>query len=299
MSRARRFVTADVFTQRCFGGNPLAVVLDAEELTSEQMQSIAREFNYSESTFVLPAENGGDYKVRIFTPSAEVPFAGHPNIGTAVVLAAQGLLPETGRFVFEEQAGNVPVAVTGSNEQGWSAELTAPEPLMRGQTFDPALIADILSVPVSAICTDAHLPQQCSVGLPFVLVELASLDALQQVVVNPQHLEQLSELTNDPFLHVYVRSDDNVDIRTRMFAPTDGIPEDPATGSANCALAALLADLDAENDGQYKYRIAQGVEMGRPSELLASVEKHNGILTAVRIAGNTVVFSHGMLVGAG
>ncbi len=121
------FVVCDVFTEQAFGGNPLAVVTDAAGLSTEQMQNIAREFNYSETTFVLPAQRGGDYRVRIFTASTEFPFAGHPNIGTAIVLADMGLLPETGQFVFEELAGDVPVTLSQDESSHWRAELRAPE----------------------------------------------------------------------------------------------------------------------------------------------------------------------------
>jgi trans-2,3-dihydro-3-hydroxyanthranilate isomerase len=295
MKTSCSFVTADVFTDQCFGGNPLAVILNAEALTAQQMQNIAREFNYSETTFVLPPAQGGDFQVRIFTPTMEVPFAGHPNIGTAVVLAQEGLLPESGQFLFEEIAGMVPVTVQGSESSGFHAELTAPEALSLGQTFAPALLAQALSLPESAIVTTHHVPQLCSVGLPFVIVELASTADLQSINANRSAIDELAALTDHPFIHAYVRSQDEFDLRTRMFAPTDGIPEDPATGSANCALAALLASLDKRADAELTYRIAQGFEMGRPSELKATVIKQHGDIQAVKIAGQAVVFSRGEL----
>ncbi len=293
--KPRRYVTVDVFTQQRFGGNPLAVVLDAEGLTSEQMQLIAREFNYSETTFVLPPKNEGDYEVRIFTPSMEVPFAGHPNIGTAIVLAHQGLLPENSQFVFEEKAGDVPVILEGSIESSFKAELTAPEALSRGQTFAAELIAQVLSLPQSALVTDRHKPQKCSVGLPAILVELDTLASLQKVKINTAALDRLLAITDVPYLHVYVRSNDDFDMRARFFAPTEGVPEDPATGSANCTLAALNAELDNQPDSVFKYRIAQGVEMGRPSELNATIEKNGGQVVRICIAGFGVLFSQGML----
>ena len=291
------FTVCDVFTDQTFGGNPLAVVSDAEGLSTSQMQNIAREFNYSETTFVLPPQRGGDYQVRIFTTTSEFPFAGHPNIGTAIVLAEQGLLPDSGTFVFEELAGDVPVTVTKDETGQWQAELRAPEALTKGQTFTPALISRVISVAESDINVTQHDPVKISVGLPFIAVELSSLDALQRATVNASALEELLVLTDAPFLHLSVHSDDGFDLHCRMFAPTDGVPEDPATGSANCALVALLADLSPEADGHFCWCIAQGVEMGRPSELNARVIKKSGLVTDVYIGGTAVEFSRGELNG--
>ncbi|WP_230390733.1 PhzF family phenazine biosynthesis protein [Reinekea sp. G2M2-21] len=287
------FVVSDVFTDRRYGGNPLAVVLNAQGLATEQMQQIAREFNYSETTFVLPPERGGDYRVRIFTTTTEFPFAGHPNIGTAIVLAEQGLLPDSGRFVFEELAGDVPVTVQRADNGSWQAELRAPEALSKGQTFSAELISQVLSLPCDDIVVSQHQPMAISVGLPFIAVQLRHVEALRKAKVNSVALEALLTESESPFLHVYAHSDDEVDIRCRMFAPTDGVPEDPATGSANCALAALLADLDTRGNHEYCWTIAQGVEMGRPSELRARVIKQHNQVCDVYIGGGAVVFSQG------
>lgn len=291
----RNYVVADVFTNKVFSGNPLAVVLDAEGLETDDMQRIAREFNFSETTFVLPAKSGGDFNVRIFTPGSEVPFAGHPNIGTALVLHHQSLLPNAEEVMFEELAGNVPVSMK-TIEDGLVAELRAPESLSYGQTVDAEHMAAILSLPVTDIVIDNHAPVQASVGLPFFLVEVASLDALQRCKVNPIALEEVMASIESPFIHVYVRSNDEFDIRTRMFAPTDGVPEDPATGSANCALAAVLAHLDERDSGEFEWKIAQGVEMGRPSELNARVIKNAGEVSDVYIGGQAVMVMEGALL---
>jgi trans-2,3-dihydro-3-hydroxyanthranilate isomerase len=286
------FLVCDVFTQSSFGGNPLAVVLDAQGLSSEQMQNIAREFNYSETTFVLPPQRGGDFQVRIFTPSSEVPFAGHPNIGTAFVLAKKGLV-KTPIVVFEEKAGVVPVSIDVNEGGNLFTELTAPERLSLSAEFSVELLAEVLSLSGSDIEVSRHQPIQASVGLPFIMVELNSLDALQQAKVNTVALEQLLAESDSPFIHIYYRSNDDFDIRTRMFAPTDGVPEDPATGSANCALAALLAKLDLRESFVQTHLIAQGVEMGRPSQLKTTVVKNNGEINEVKIGGYSVLFSEG------
>ena len=234
------FVVCDVFTEQQFGGNPLAVITNATGLSSEQMQKIAREFNYSETTFVLPPQRGGDYQIRIFTASTEFPFAGHPNIGTAIVLADQGLLPSNGRFIFEEIAGDVPVTVVKNNAQQWRAELRAPEALSIGNTFNTQLIADVLSLNIEDILTSYHKPMAASVGLPFIMVELRNMLALQQAKVNNLVLETLIQQTASPFLHLYVRQPMSNNICCRMFAPTDGVPEDPATGRLGESFYAFL-----------------------------------------------------------
>jgi trans-2,3-dihydro-3-hydroxyanthranilate isomerase len=153
----------------------------------------------------------------------------------------------------------------------------------------------VLTLSVDDICTDHHLPVVASVGLGFVVVELNSVQALQSIKLNTLELEALSELMVTPFIHAYVRTHDEFDIRARMFAPTDGVPEDPATGSANCALAGLLGSLNPEANLVQTLRIAQGVEMGRPSELFSKIEKVNGDVTSVKIGGYAVTFCEGEL----
>ena len=173
----RRYITVDVFTDRAFGGNPLAVVLDAQGLTTAQMQAIAIEFNYSETTFVLPPrEAGHDAEVRIFTVRAEIPFAGHPNVGTAFVLASQAAAPPS-RLKFEEKAGLVPVEILQEHGKVVGAELTAPQSLRRLSQVSAEQVAACLSLSARDIKTDRHAPHVISVGLPFLAVELASREA--------------------------------------------------------------------------------------------------------------------------
>jgi trans-2,3-dihydro-3-hydroxyanthranilate isomerase len=310
-----RFFTCDVFTDTRFGGNQLAVHPEAEGLTAAQMQQISREFNFSETTFVLPPEQGHDRRVRIFTPTQEVPFAGHPNIGTAFVLATMGAFgpldapgvaaldvpldaPRT--VTFEEEAGLVEVTIERREGERIACELKAPQGLTLGATVAPQAVAAAVSLAGDDIITTAHEPMVASVGLPFVIAELRDRAALERARPSSAGAEALLAAGAEvPDVHLYVRAHaqdpDGFDLRARMFAPLDGIPEDPATGSANCVLAALLSHLEAARDGAFAYRIAQGFEMGRPSVLEARTEKRDGEVTGVWIGGESVMVSEGFI----
>ena len=294
-----KYFICDVFTTQRFSGNPLAVFPNAEGLSDLEMQKIAREFNFSETTFVFPAELGHTFKVRIFTSTTELPFAGHPNIGTAFILAQAGFF---GKFideisvVFEEGAGLVPVSINRDDLSNIYCELAAPELLSLGKTISVESIAKILNIGVSDILINTHLPQESSVGLAFTIVELASYEALKRVSVDAIQAIQLKDQGLSADILLYVQSYDDFDIRTRMFAPLDGVREDPATGSANCALVALLSHYSPEIDGDFRWRISQGVEMGRPSVLMGRSKKRNGQVLKVWMAGNSVLVSEGTLI---
>lgn len=293
-----RFYTCDVFTDSRFGGNPLAVLPDASGLTTEQMQLIAREFNYSETTFVLPAQRGYTRHVRIFTTDQEVPFAGHPNIGTAFVLATIGELGDfaTTDITFEEQAGLVPITIRCEPGQPIWCELQTPEPLSLGQTFSAEAIAATLSLTPADIVTKTHLPQVASVGLPFVITELKDRAALAKARINHEALATLDLHGTLPFFHIYCQSDDDFDLRTRMFAAVNGTTfEDPATGSANCALVGMLTQYQPQENGRFSYRIAQGIEMRRPSVLNGRCTKQANTVTTVHMAGTSVLVSEGYI----
>jgi trans-2,3-dihydro-3-hydroxyanthranilate isomerase len=294
-----RFFTCDVFTDTRFGGNQLAVLPEAAGLSDEQMQRIAREFNYSETTFVLPAEAGHTRRVRIFTPPREVPFAGHPNIGTAFVLAGMGAfgpLDAPLTVTFEEQAGLVPIAIHKRREERIWCELTAPQRLSLGKAISAGSVAAAVSLAEDDILTTAHAPLVASVGLPFILAELRDREALGRARPDLSRLEGLAaEGIDQPDILLYVRTSDGFDIRARMFAPMDGVPEDPATGSANCALVGLLSHLDEAPSGDFSWRTAQGVEMGRPSVLEARTQKRNGAVADVRVGGECVLVSEGLI----
>src|SRR6266480_563814 len=293
-----RYYTCDVFTETRFGGNPLAVLPKAEGLSDRQMQQITREFKFSESTFVFPARTGHTRHVRIFTPAAEIPFAGHPNVGTAFVLAATGEFGEINSSLtvtFEEDAGLVSVAIRAEQEKIVSCELAAPQSLYLGKTVSAELVAAAVSLNREDIVTDTHDPQICSVGLPFVFTELRDRAALERARINMSGFDTLRDLGVNPQLHLYTRARDGFDIRARMFAPLSGVAEDPATGSASCALVGLLAHYKEERDGSFSWRIAQGVEMGRPSTLVARAEKKDGVVKATWVGGSCVMVSEGII----
>lgn len=259
-----RYVTLDVFTDVPFGGNPLAVVLDGDGLSTDQMQCIAAEFGYSETTFVCaPTQPGFDARLRIFTPTVELGFAGHPNVGTALALA------EGDRTLrFEEGAGPVVVEVRGGR-----AEVAAPQPyrvLGSCTRADVAAacglqLADIVGDPVVATC-----------GSAFIVAQTSALDAAGPV----GELDALGALG----VLLYAPGDP---IRARMFAPAAGVPEDPATGSAALVLAGLLA----QQDGPGSWEIAQGAGMGRPSTLHARADGTG----ATWVAGTAVEMMRGSL----
>jgi trans-2,3-dihydro-3-hydroxyanthranilate isomerase len=300
----RRYITVDVFTDRAFGGNPLAVVLDAGGLSTAQMQAIATEFNYSETTFVLPPQDSAhDAQVRIFTVRSESPFAGHPNVGTAFVLATQAAKPPA-RLLFEEKAGLVPVAVLTEQGKVTGTELTAPQPLKRLSQLSAEQAAACLSLSVIDVKTDRHPPQIVSVGLPFLAVELASRDAVRRAKADAAAFGRTFPCDGSDAVYLYTRdvpaSEKPCELQARMFHPgASGLPEDPATGSATAAAAALLADLDGTRDGELKLAIGQGVDMGRPSLLLTRVKKQNGAVASVHVGGGCVQMMEGTFRLAG
>lgn len=292
------FYTCDVFTDTRFGGNQLAVFPRAEGLSDGQMQQVAREFNFAETTFVLPAKAGHTRKVRIFTPTREVPFAGHPNIGTAAMLAAHGEFGEFGpalTVIFEEEAGLVPIAIERKPDRRFRCELAAPEPLSLGAAVPVAAVAAAALLTEADIVIATHQPQAGSVGLSFLLAEVGDRAALERARPNVAALDRLAGEFGQPYLHLYTRTGDGFDLRTRQFSSSDPLLEDPATGSANAALAGLLAHYDRSASGLFRWRIAQGVEMGRPSVLEARAEKHEGRVVNVWIGGETVGVTEGFL----
>jgi trans-2,3-dihydro-3-hydroxyanthranilate isomerase len=300
----RRYITVDVFTDRAFCGNPLAVVLDAGSLSTAQMQAIAVEFNYSETTFVLPPRDAAhDAQVRIFTVTREIPFAGHPNVGTAFVLAKQAATP-LARLKFEEGAGLVPVEILTEGGRVVGAELTAPQPLSRLTQFSAEQAAATVALSAADIRTDRHPPQIVSVGMPFLVVEVSSRDALQRARPDAAAFAQALPCDGAFAVYFYTRdvpeAEKPCDLQARMFHPgSSGLTEDPATGSATVAAAALLADLSDERDGELRLRIGQGVDMGRPSLLLTRVRKENGVVVSAHVGGGCVQMMEGTFRLAG
>ena len=261
------FVTLDVFTDRRFGGNPLAVFPDARGLSDADMQALAAEFNLSETTFVLPpSDPANTARVRIFNRTAEMPFAGHPNVGTGFVLAGQGR-DRDGVLRFEELAGLVEVRVARDGSGLLvGAEIDAPQPLSLGAPLTPPQAAACAGIEVSDIVTAAHHPVQASVGVDFFLVQV-SVEALSRASPDMAAFRKVSgEVDRDgDRLSLFLYAPDGDIIRARMFAPLSGTFEDAATGSASATLGAQLLSLTSQADARYE--IVQGVEMGRPSRL--------------------------------
>ncbi len=271
--RRYRFVTLDVFTDTRFGGNPLAVFPDARGMTDAEMQALAAEFNLSETTFVLPPEDPANTaRVRIFTPKVEMSFAGHPNVGTGFVVAAERLaagatIAEGDVLRFEEIAGLVEIRVV-RDAGGAVTETTiaAPQPLTLGESFTPEQLAACASLDPAEVVTANHAPVRASVGNPFVLMEVTR-EALARATPDHGAFRQVAQhipvLAKRATIYLYAR--DGARMRARMFSPALGVGEDPATGSAATPLAALLLHLSGRAEGAWD--ILQGVEMGRPSLL--------------------------------
>ncbi len=295
------FVTVDVFTGEQFAGNPLGVVLDAEGLSGGQMQAIAAEFNLAETTFVLPPRHPANTaEVRIFTPRYEMPFAGHPNIGTAFALAragtSYGRAVDGDKVVFEEKAGLVPISLLREGATVTGARLASPQPLTIGAEIPPELIASACSLSVDDIETRHHRPCIASCGVPFILAELKGRAKLAAAAARSDvFMSEVSKQAATSIMIYTQVSESGVDIRSRMFAPHHGIPEDPATGSANVALVGLLAKLSPQPELRLAKTIAQGVEMGRPSLLHAEAVKSDGVVTATYIGGRCVPVMTGLI----
>ncbi|MGO4717130.1 PhzF family phenazine biosynthesis protein [Bradyrhizobium sp. 2TAF24] len=295
------FTTVDVFTTTQFGGNPLAVVLNAEGLSTEQMQAIAAEFNLSETAFVRPPRDGAHTaEVRIFTPRFEMPFAGHPNVGTAFVLGRAGEAcgrPISGdRLVFEEQAGLVAIDLIRDGTDVIGARVAAPQPLTVGKRIAPDVVAAACGLPSDAIALDHHTPCIASCGALFIMAEVKDRSVLAAATPRTELFSRhfAAESTNSILLYTRA-AEGHVDIRCRMFAPLHGIAEDPATGSANVALVGLLAQLRPESDLTLDLTILQGVEMGRPSRLEARAVKRSGDVVETSIGGHCVPVMSGVL----
>ena len=295
------FHTLDVFTEQRFGGNPLAVVLDADGLNTERMQLIAGEFNLSETVFVQrPVSLAHSARIRIFTPAAEVPFAGHPTVGTATLLAelrAPSLGCDHDAIVaLEENIGLVRVGVRLRRGQSAFAEFDAPKLPEESGPMPPAeRLAAALNLIPSEISSANHRPTRFSAGNGFAFVPIASLDAIAKARVNSQHWSPV--ITGHGLVGAFLYCRETVhtssSFHARMFAPDMGIPEDPATGSAVVAFAGVIHRFDAPPDGLHKRMIEQGFEMGRPSMIALSLEIERGKLMTVRIGGHSVRVTEG------
>ena len=291
------FITADVFTDRPFGGNPVAVFPEAA-VPPELMQRLAAELNLSETVFVLPPENPAHTRrLRIFTPGMELPFAGHPTVGTAIILAETGQLGPIDRrldIVFEEGAGPVPVTIERRTDGRLTATLTSPRvPSRLPGSLDPAMLAAAIGLDATMLQSDVP-PALYSAGVAFAIVP-----------VRPEFLSQASidlglwrrDLARTPAQHLYLAAlDDWADgreARVRMFAPEMGISEDPATGAAAAAFVGFLADRQKPADGAVRWTLSQGTELGRPSRIEIGADLVDGRLAAARVGGTAVLMSRG------
>lgn len=303
---AYAFHTADIFTDCLHGGNPLAVIPDARGLSDAQMLAITREFNYSETVFVLPPQsNKNTRKIRIFTPAGEVPFAGHPTVGCAFVLASIGEIPlesEKTKVVFEEGVGPVSVVIRAAGGKPVFSELTAARlPEIKDPPPPPETLCEVLSLEPSHIVADDMIePEAVSCGLPFLFIPLKKPEMLSWAKVDTLKWEQALRDYWAPEMFVFSTDDwtnifEGGHIRARMFAPGIGIGEDPATGSACAALAGFLALRSETRDGSVHWTVDQGVEMGRPSRLELDVDLARGQLAAIRVGGSSVMVSSGTL----
>lgn len=301
----QRFIIADVFTDRLFGGNQLAVLPDSHHLSDEAMQTLAREFNFSETVFIgAPDADNGTIPLRIFTPQCELPFAGHPTVGAAVVLAEEGLIPMKGSevsIIFREGVGDVPVTIRRkkNEHEATFAQLTTARLPEQGDPPPPVeILAQMLGLTARDILHDAkHRPEAHSCGVPFVFIPLRDRQAVARARLDLARWETAfrDAWAREIFIFNFEDGTAGIDIHARMFAPSMNIIEDAATGSACAALAGYLAARDPREDGTRTWRIAQGVEMGRPSRLILEIDSKDNQVQAVRVGGHAVIFARGEL----
>ena len=294
------FHTCDVFTDSVFGGNPLAVFPDGRGIDERQMQLVAREFNLSETVFVLPADAAANTRrLRIFTPARELPFAGHPTVGTAHVLAAIGdiaLDGETTRVVFEEGVGPVPVTIRAARGRPVFVQLTAAQPPETGPPPPPAAeIAACLGLEETDIGAGALAPEAVSCGTPFLFVPVAEPAVLGRIAVDTGRWRDAFADYWTAALFVFALGGERPgsDVSARMFSPLWGIPEDPATGAAATALGGYLALRDGRPDADLAWTVEQGFAMGRPSIIEVEADKRDGQVAEIRVGGASVMVSEG------
>lgn len=290
------FSIVDVFAEKKFSGNQLAIMFGPSSLSPEQMQDIAREMHFSETTFISPVQaQKNHYPVRIFTPEHEVPFAGHPVLGTAFVIREEVMERPGNKIILDLPCGPVQVSYSPELDRPPMFWMKQNEPVF-GRTFDAAEVAPVLSLPATAI--DTRYPiEEVSTGLPFIIVPVKTLDAVKSARINTDAYQNLIADTEAKALHIFCPEtyDPDHNLNARMFGPYYGVPEDPATGSANGCLAAYL----------YKYRyfeknppvilVEQGYEIHRPSLISCRVSEESGKI-AVEVGGSVFLIARGEMV---
>jgi trans-2,3-dihydro-3-hydroxyanthranilate isomerase len=298
-----RYVTLDVFTPTPFGGNQLAVFPDATGIPEHRLQDVAREFNFSETTFVYPpSDQAHTRRVRIFTPGNELPFAGHPTVGTAHVLAATGelvLRGERTRIVLEELVGPVPVTIRTDDGRPTFCQMSVAKLPEEGPPPPPReALARVLGLEPNDVLDDEWAPRGWTCGVPYLFVALRDRAAVARSRINMEAWERTLAGTWAPEPFVFARNGERAgsDLHGRMFAPDFGIAEDPATGSAAAAMAGYLARRDARRDGTLRWRLEQGFEMKRPSILEIEADVARGEITGVRVGGSSVIVCEGTML---
>jgi trans-2,3-dihydro-3-hydroxyanthranilate isomerase len=295
----RRFVTLDVFTSQPFAGNPLAVVLDAEGLDTARMQAVAREFNLSETVFVLPpADPAHRARVRIFTPARELPFAGHPTVGAAVLLARLDGGTQERAITLGEDVGPVQCTVTPDGRAGGTARFTLPRlPEHLGDISDAAAVAAALRLTLDDLGCDDYEPGRWSAGVPFVMVPVRGLDAIGRARPDAARFDLAFGAEGHRSVFLFCRQTEASGhfLHARMFAPRFGITEDPATGSAVAAFAGVAARYGGLGDGEHALVVEQGFEMGRASLIHLSLTLRDGGLATASIGGDAVVIADGTI----
>lgn len=297
----RRFVTLDVFTTQPHAGNPLAVVLDGEGLDTAAMQAITREFNLSETVFVMPPVDAAHRAaIRIFTPGQELPFAGHPTVGTAVLLAlrdaAAGKASDS--LVLEEKVGPVSCATAIEDARSARATFTLPKlPERLGQPIAEAALAEAVGLAPADLGFDAHRPSAFSAGVAYTMVPVAGREAIARARVAGTFAQAMKAAPNgNAFVYCRETEEAGHHYHARLFWPEAGIVEDPATGSAAAAFAGAIMAFDPPGDGEHRFVIEQGYEMGRPSQIVLTLTVKGGTLASATIGGAAVVMSEGVLL---
>ena len=297
-----RYLTADVFTDQPFGGNQLAVFPDASGIPEHRLQDVAREFNFSETTFVYPpSDQAHTRRVRIFTPGNELPFAGHPTVGTAHVLADIGEIVLSGdstRIVLEELVGPVPVTISAEHGRPTYCALSVVKLPEEGPPAPPReALARALSLETSDLLDGDWEPRGWTCGVPYLFVPVRDRAAVARSRINGEAWDRTLPGTWAPEIVLFAREGERAgsDLHGRMYAPGFGISEDPATGSAAAAMAGYLAKRDSRRDGTLRWRLEQGFEMKRPSILDIEADVSRGEITGVRVGGETVLVCEGTM----
>jgi trans-2,3-dihydro-3-hydroxyanthranilate isomerase len=291
------FVTLDVFTETRFAGNSLGVVFDADSIESAKLQAIAREFGHPETVFVLKPEHAGSTaRARIFTPAIEMPFAGHPTVGTALALALKRKAGSN--LVLEEKIGALQCHVNVAGEAHGRASFLLPAlPRPAGPAAGNASIAAALGLNANDIGFDGHRPSKWSIGPTFTFVPLRGIEAVRRCRIEDAQWDPAFEMNGQSFAFVFSRETENKahHFHARMFAPRAGVREDPATGSAAAAFSGFCAQSLSLPDGQHDFVIEQGFEMGRPSLIELGIVMQNGALASGSVGGPAIIVTEGLI----